>query len=75
MYEHLFRITKVYLLLMLTLQSCVLVGQKQMNLKIIHLTNHDNRLMEDDIILKMDSSKVREYLNDHLIKVLSKPIR
>ena len=72
MYEHLFRITKVYLLLMLTLQSFVLVGQKQMNLKIIHLTNHDNRLMEDDIILKMDSSKVREYLNDHLIKVLSK---
>lgn len=28
--------------------------------------------MEDDIILKIDSSKVREYLNDHLIKVLSK---
>ena len=57
---------------MLTLQSFWLIGQKQVSLKIIHLTKHDRKLLDDDIILKSDSLKVRQYLNDHLIKLLSK---
>jgi outer membrane protein assembly factor BamA len=69
---HRFPYAKVYFILMLTLQTFLLIGQKQMSLTIRHVTNQSQTGSDGEIFLKIDSIKVRQQLSEHLMKLLSK---
>jgi len=64
-------LAKVYLILLLTIQTFWLPGQKQMILAINHVTNQNVPLAGEDVFIRSDSTKLRQQLNEHILKLLS----